>query len=593
MISISRKVLADLLTSKVGPSALASRIATQKGPARLTGPELEAAIKLQPPTAKEQQALDPVLARLRTQSLFELPTQQYPVLAVRPLEDLEKGGTEARWDVPQEPGTRFTISNRPVLSSSGRQLFNVSNAGLLRSFDRASGEPLWQLQLTDKPTAFDTPLMSSDGKHLFLVGSSMDNPRMRAVDLITKQLKWAVELPASTKLECAALSPDGLTLIAQDSKSKKLRAFDTRDGSPRWELSGDKMWSARGSTFSRDGKLGAWTYDCHPTASKVEVFDVQTGKSLWKLDTSVYSSSATPVFSLDGKTLFHGREKKLSALDAATGKPRWEIDFETGRNSGPGGMTLSPDGKWLAFTGYAGTYVLDASTGAQRHLVTPITQGSSYDELAPVFTADGLSLIAGDRRGRLRRLDLATGKVTHLDSATAEPEHAGPFVLGPGARYAYRLEGINTTRLRAMELDDATPVKHLNFEPPSGFPTEVRAPADSKLVLNFPDTARDSLRQALLGEGLRAQNLGVDTFTGELKAHTTFPDGSSRTESFPFALSGGSGSRMPNPSQLKPVTLTVPPAGGHLKYWLELDGTPPGKKAYFSNNGADYHLNPE
>jgi tricorn protease len=80
----------------------------------------------------------------------------------------------------------------------------------------------------------------------------------------------------------------------------------------------------------------------------------------------------------------------------------------------------SPDGKWIAYlsdaTGEYEVYVKPQAGGAARRLTT---DGGVW-RLDPMWSPDSTKIAFGDRRQRLRILDVATGAITDADKGTRE-----------------------------------------------------------------------------------------------------------------------------------------------------------------------------
>jgi WD40 repeat protein len=159
-------------------------------------------------------------------------------------------------------------------------------------------------------------------------------------------------------------------------------------------LSPDKRWAA---SASRDS---------------LRVWDLTTGKEKWAVATDhlpVYSLAIAP----DNKTLFttHAspQTRSLCRRNLATGEKTGDAPLREGRAFG-----FSPDARWLALSpraepeGQAGhsLLLLDAATGK----VHTAFRGHTAPVVVVAFAADGGSLAAGSRDGRVKVWDLKTDK---------------------------------------------------------------------------------------------------------------------------------------------------------------------------------------
>ncbi len=119
-----------------------------------------------------------------------------------------------------------------------------------------------------------------------------------------------------------------------------------------------------------------------------------------------------------GARAVFGARGDLFSVPAKDGVTRNLTDTQGVREMSP---AWSPDGKWIAYLSDAtGEYELyiraQDGSGESRKLTT----GGDVWRLPPVFSPDSKKLAFGDRRQRLRILDIASGDFTEVDRGTRE-----------------------------------------------------------------------------------------------------------------------------------------------------------------------------
>src|SRR5262249_1924588 len=136
-------------------------------------------------------------------------------------------------------------------------------------------------------------------------------------------------------------------------------------------------------------------------------------------------------------------------------------------------------------------YVLDVADGKERHL-TPHPGNVQYH--SPSWSADGKAVYCSSTAGGrdlagLAQIDVATGKLTSLDSAKPE---VGGVVASPGGRWlAWRLNVGGKSELRLRDLKAGKTVSMPGM--PLGVIHQIEfARDDSKLVLAFDGPRHNS-----------------------------------------------------------------------------------------------------
>src|SRR5579884_1263291 len=237
---------------------------------------------------------------------------------------------------------------------------------------------------------------------------------------------WPPAMPAKqNRLSFLAFTPDGQTLITGDALDRTVRFFDLSTHMERRHLTRPKfvrgialspdgrllalgnqngpasIWEVKtgrlvqqfdgypfvpGVAFSRDGKtLATAERDTEKSRQAIALWSIATGKRLHLVETNV-GALWSVAFSADGKTLIGGTGTGVIKLwDTATGSERSPA---RGSPTYVGGVTVSPDGRTLAYTARSALYLWDLATGRDAgHLA-----GLHWP---PAFSPDGKTLAAG------------------------------------------------------------------------------------------------------------------------------------------------------------------------------------------------------
>jgi serine/threonine protein kinase/Tol biopolymer transport system component len=288
------------------------------------------------------------------------------------------------------------------------------------------------VRLTTGPMAAYAPVVSADGKHLFLDGSQ-DRREFLRYDLASGKLARELSGVSGTELE---YSPDGkwVTYVSFPDRSLWRSAVD---GSQRLELTPPQM---RASTphWSPDGKQIAFFGGPPNTPSRIYVvpFDSGTVQQVTHGEAGT-TGEAFFCWSPDGRSLLFGGWGQASegAADEQRPEPQLhQVDLKTGRVStvpGTQGMVSphwSPDGRFIA--GLAGS---EAKVVLYAVATRKQTEVSGPHGVWPNWSGDGRSLffqIAAPERAWWR-FDLAarkTDRVTTLNKISV----AGDAWFGPG-----------------------------------------------------------------------------------------------------------------------------------------------------------------
>jgi tricorn protease len=237
-------------------------------------------------------------------------------------------------------------------------------------------------------------------------------------------------------------------------KSERIVGDPAGDNFPMW--SGDTIYF----TSDRDGTLNLYSYDLGSRAvrkvTEFREYDVlwpslgsggivfMNGGYLYRLDLATQKperlaitlgtamDSAAPQFksvrenvqraglSPSGTRAVFEARGELFTVPARDGATRNLTGTAGVREMDP---AWSPDGKWIAYlsdaTGEYEIYVRPHAGGEPRRVTTD-GGGSGSWRFAPVWSPDSKMLAFGDRKQRLRIVDVASGAVTDVDRGTQE-----------------------------------------------------------------------------------------------------------------------------------------------------------------------------
>lgn len=275
--------------------------------------------------------------------------------------------------------------------------------------------------------SISNPVISPDGSQIIFTRGSVDTKADQNVSSL-----WVVD-PRGEKLRqltdgafrdsAAAFSPDGkrIAFLSNRSGASQIHVMwlDTREtlqitrgdqepGAPIWSPDGTKIAftsrvldeknllpiqlpkSPRGATLARPAVIidrSTWGQDGTGPVPKgsthVFAVDAMTGGTPRQITAGDYNHQA-PSWSPDGRTLYVSGIRKpdaeflrgdseIYAVDVATG----EATALTDRRGGDSGPRVSPDGKWIAYTGFdekgytndvQSLYLMDSSGQGERLL---------------------------------------------------------------------------------------------------------------------------------------------------------------------------------------------------------------------------------
>lgn len=315
---------------------------------------------------------------------------------------------------PAEPTVTGRRSDREVpgptrtvmaLTADGKQLGVADYAGRIDVWDVATGRLVKRLQ--DRGSdPIHSVAVSPDGRWL---ACGRTRPDIQLWDLNAGKLVATIPLKSTDDKrrpgtpERMAFSPDGKALytgidIYSDSEHR---------GSTGWEVpSGKRLWNVTGVGYNLAADpRGRWVLTgLLDEPARLVLIDAATGKVAralspiepsWEPDegggfAADASTTLDRMITPDGTRLIsvHG-DTTIRAWDPETGRELTRIKWGKDRANEPGGLSCSPDGKWVAVRDGTTILVWELASGKQVYTI------SGHD--APVremaFARDGRGLI--------------------------------------------------------------------------------------------------------------------------------------------------------------------------------------------------------
>lgn len=278
----------------------------------------------------------------------------------------------------------------PAISPDGRQILFTRG-----SVDKVNDQPVSSVWITDAeggrirqlslgPWRDSSPAWAPDGKRLAFLSDRDGTNQVYVCWLDTREVAKLTSLERGA--QNLAWSPDGkrlaFTAFVPDDKPILEVKLPKRPEGAKW---------ATGATVI--DRL-AWRMDGRGPLPKgythLFVVDATLGGTARQLTKGDYNHAA-PAWSADGRTLYVSGIRKpdaeytfgdseIYAVDAATG----ETKALTDRKGPDGGPQPSPDGKWIAYTGFdekgytshlSSLYLMDPQGGQKRVWATDLPSG--------------------------------------------------------------------------------------------------------------------------------------------------------------------------------------------------------------------------
>jgi tricorn protease len=233
----------------------------------------------------------------------------------------------------------------------------------------------------------------------------------------------------------------------------------------------DVMWPSAGTdsiVFEKGG--GIWRFD--PASGQAAEIPIRVAGDRAEAQPR-YVKAAEFVESADlspgGERAVFGARGEIVTVPAKNGEPRQITHTPDAREHS---VSWSPDGRWIAYlSDESGEYEIylraqDGSGTARR-----ITRDGDIWRFAPVWSPDGSKMAFGDKKQRLRIVDVDSGRITDADTGTHND--LTQYAFSPDSRWVaytktnasrnssiwlYSLDSGRTTQLTGDETSETDPV---------------------------------------------------------------------------------------------------------------------------------------
>lgn len=338
------------------------------------------------------------------------PAHQAPLVVVRAsLAAILLAGALAPSAARAQPAPRYlddatfyameSIANPRISPDGGAVVFSRGFVDMTKDQNQSN---LWIVdtggerlrQLTDGAWRDSAPVWSPDGRRIAFLSNRSGSSQVHVMWLDTRE---------TLQLTRVDRDPSGLVW----SPDGRQIAFVVRELDEKPALTVKLPPTPKGAQLAKGAVIvdrTAWASDgVGPTPkgyTHVFVVDAMVGGTPRRVTSGDYNHTA-PAWSADGKTLFVSGIRKpdaeylrgdseIYAIDLAT----LEVKALTDRSGPDGNVEVSPDGKWIAYTGFdqqnftshlASLHVMDATGGGKRLWVGDLPSSP----MAVTWAADG------------------------------------------------------------------------------------------------------------------------------------------------------------------------------------------------------------
>lgn len=352
-------------------------------------------------------------------------SSQAPVAPASPLPDIDNAfDPDTRWSASVGKGVGDYYSQlSPVVD--GDRLFAASRDGVLKAFDRTSGDERWETELDElainknqRSPRIAGGLTAAYGNLYF--GS--ENGVVYAVSQSDGALLWTQNVPGEV---LAAPAVDEGKVVVHTSAGN-LVALDATSGEQQWLLRNEQpsltlrsmatpVTAGGAVLYGRaDGRLGIALL---ANGQPVRDTRIASPRGATELERMV-DVAARPV--ILGDILFTiAYNGQLTAHQLISGQQLWKRQYQ-------GSEDLSTDGRLLYITdSRSHLFAVDARSGSEAWSNTEL---ENRNLTAPVVF--GEYLVVGDADGYLFWLDRATGAIVALERIDRAGLYAAPVVAG-------------------------------------------------------------------------------------------------------------------------------------------------------------------